>query len=363
MPAMRRIIATPLGRCLQTASIASVGLRNTQFRFQSQGNNGIPRDMRPPADGSATRPASTTAAAHPPSGGAPQPYANGGEAEPSFEPPRKPTEVPKFVKISTNEKGITHLQLARAPVNSLNLEMLQELNQWLLWIGSNDEAKAVVLSSAIPTVFSAGIDLAELYHPKPERLSAFWQSFQELWLILNSFPKPIIGAITGNSPAGGCILAMACDYRIMARGPKGNTAPNRLYRIGLNEAKLGIVAPAWTMPAYAYLLGSRQAERMLQLGETPIAADAQRLGLIDDVVEEEEQAVSMAFEQAERFMAVPQQSRWMARDMMRREYLQMLASDEERNYDTEFVVQLTTSPEVQKNLGTYLDRLKSRTRK
>lgn len=92
-----------------------------------------------------------------------------------------------------------------------------------------------------------------------------------MWLILNSFPKPIIAAITGNSPAGGCIMAMGCDYRIMTSGPSssgsssGATA-NRAYRIGLNEVKLGITAPAWVMPAYSYILGSRRAERMLQLG-------------------------------------------------------------------------------------------------
>ncbi|CAJ1013826.1 Enoyl-CoA hydratase/isomerase, putative [Leishmania shawi] len=233
----------------------------------------------------------------------------------------------------------------------------------MLWLGSNEETKAVVISSAIPTVYSAGLDLAEVHNPNPERISGFWQSFQEMWLIFNSFPKPIIAAVTGNAPAAGCIIAMGCDYRVMARGPKDNTNNNRLYRIGLNETKLGLVAPPWTMPAYAYLLGSRQAERMLQLGETPLADDAHKLGLIDEVAPDEERTIEAAYKQAERFLSVPQQSRWMARDMMRREYLQMLASDEERNYDTEFFTQFVMNPEVQHNLERYLERLKSRSRK
>ncbi|CAJ1013978.1 Enoyl-CoA hydratase/isomerase, putative, partial [Leishmania shawi] len=132
---------------------------------------------------------------------------------------------------------------------------------------------------------------------------------------------------------------------------------------GLNETKLGLVAPPWTMPAYAYLLGSRQAERMLQLGETPLADDAHKLGLIDEVAPDEERTIEAAYKQAERFLSVPQQSRWMARDMMRREYLQMLASDEERNYDTEFFTQFVMNSEVQQNLERYLERLKSRSRK
>ncbi|CBZ29283.1 putative 3,2-trans-enoyl-CoA isomerase, mitochondrial precursor [Leishmania mexicana MHOM/GT/2001/U1103] len=342
---MRRAISSSLTRGACTLGVMSGLFQLTQYRFQSHPPPGVPQGRQ-----------QNLSVAH---AGSKQ----GDDAQPEFEPPKKPTEVPKFVKINTNEKGITNVQLARAPVNSLSLELLQELNQWMLWLGSNEETKAVIISSAIPTVFSAGLDLVEVHNPKPDRIAVFWQGFQEMWLIFNSFPKPIIAAITGNSPAGGCIIAMGCDYRVMARGPKDNTNNSRLYRIGLNETKLGLVAPPWVMPAYAYLMGSRQAERMLQLGDTPVADDAQKLGLIDEVAADEERAIEVAYQQAERFLSVPQQSRWMARDMMRREYLQMLASDEERNYDTEFFTQFVQSPEVQKNLENYLERLKSRSRK
>jgi Delta3-Delta2-enoyl-CoA isomerase len=356
---MRRVLSTSLVRCLSAAGISSAMLCGSQRRLQSQVPPGVPPEMRAPQQQARGEPG----AGQPAAGGPHADHNHNHGPEADFEPPQKPTEVPKFLKIHTNERGVTNVQLARGPVNSLSLEFFQELNQWMLWLGSNDETKAVIVSSAIPTVFSAGLDLAEVHNPKPERLAAFWQGFQEMWLIFNSFPKPIIAAITGNSPAGGCIIAMGCDYRVMARGPKDNNNANRLYRIGLNETKLGLVAPPWTMPAYAYLLGSRQAEKMLQLGETPVAEEAQKLGLIDEVAADDEKALEVAYQQAERFLAVPQQSRWMARDMMRREYLQMLASDEERNYDTEFFTQFVQSPEVQKNLGNYLDRLKSRTRK
>lgn len=288
----------------------------------------------------------------------------------NFPPPQKPSEAPKFISVTSDARGVHTVSFSRPPVNSLHLELLQELNQWMLWMGSAEEIKAIILTSSIPTVFSAGLDLQELHRPQPERLSAFWSAFQETWIILNSFPKPIIAAITGNSPSAGCTIAMGCDYRVMARGPRaaqqqGGAVPNnRLFRIGLNECKLGLVPPAWVMPAYAYILGSpRTAERMLQLGETPTADDALRLGLVDLVVDNEEKVMEAAQRAAERFMAIPQPSRWMARDMMRREYLQMLASEEDRAYDTEFVSQLIASPEVQGSLEAYLERFKNMTRK
>lgn len=294
----------------------------------------------------------------PPGTVAPQPRAEG--APEDFEPPQRPAEPPKMLRIDANERGVTTVELSRAPVNSLSLELLEELNRWMLWLGSDDGCKSVLLTSSIPTVFSAGLDIGEMYNPQPERLRRFWQAFQEAWLILNSFPKPIIAAINGNSPAGGCILSLGADYRLMARHPAGK--PDRLYRIGLNETKLGITAPAWVIPAYAYVLGSRNAERMLQLGETPTADEALKIGLVDAVVEEE-QLRSAAMKEAERFMAIPQQARWMSRDMMRREFLQHIASDEDREYDTQFFVELLMNPEVQKSLETYMARLKGKSAK
>lgn len=303
------------------------------------------------------------------------------EEEEAFQPPQKPTEPPKFITITEDEggkRGIYTVSLARPPVNSLHLDLLQELNSWMLWLGSTEEVKAVILTSAIPTVFSAGLDLQELHRPQQERFISFWTAFQETWIILNSFPHPILAAITGNSPSAGCTLAMGCDYRIMARGPRSATPasssagagtstppppPNRQYRIGLNECKLGLVAPAWVMPAYGYLLGSRRAERMLQLGETPTAEEALQLGLIDQVVESDERVMDAAVRMAERFAAIPKPSRWMARNTMRQEYLDMLASEENRHYDTEFFSNLIGSPEVQGSLEAYLERFKQMSRK
>ena len=76
----------------------------------------------------------------------------------------------------------------------------------------------------------------EIYKSKPERARQFWRTLQDVWLKLYGSNKIYIAAISGHSPAGGCLLAMSCDYRIMSKGP---------YKIGLNETLLGITAPFW----------------------------------------------------------------------------------------------------------------------
>jgi 3,2-trans-enoyl-CoA isomerase len=276
------------------------------------------------------------------------------EAQQPPPPPKQPEKPPTLFKYAVNEKGVLTLKLARAPVNSLNLDLFRELNEWLLWFGYDESVKAVVLTSDIPMVFSAGLDINELYKPNVDRFREFWTNFQEAWMILNTFPKPVVAAITGNSPAGGCVLACCADYRVMAKAPAAN--PERPYRIGLNETKLGIVAPPWVMSSYSYILGTRKAERMLQLGETPTAVEAQALGLVDAVVEEAD-CIPTAIKEAEKLLAIPTEARWMSKDMMRRELFQFMSTEQDRQYDCDFFTQMISNPDVQGNIGKYLERL------
>lgn len=272
------------------------------------------------------------------------------------EPPKKPENPPRYMNITT-EDGITTFAMNRAPVNSLNLEVFEELNDWLMWHSYSDETKAIILTSSLSLVFSAGLDITELHKAKEERFAQFWTAFQEAWLILNTFPKPVIAAINGNSPAGGCVLALCCDYRVMARCPEGK--PDKAYRIGLNETKLGIVAPPWVMKSMKYVIGNRKAERMLQLGETPTAEQALAIGLVDAVVEEN-QVLETAKAEAKKYLAVADEARWMTKDMVRKEVVEELSHPEQRRYDMEFFTQLIQNPEVQKQIEDYLARLRKK---
>lgn len=122
-------------------------------------------------------------------------------------------------------------------------------------------------SQSQPKVFSAGLDIMEMYGKSPERCGVFWKAVQEMWLKLYSSNMVTVAAINvrinptclshfaclsntwskcpacfsspqGSSPAGGCLMSLTCDYRIMADNPR--------YSIGLNETQLGIVAPFWS---------------------------------------------------------------------------------------------------------------------
>ena len=286
------------------------------------------------------------------------------DAEESMTPPepaKKPENPPKFFTYEVDEQGFCTISLSRKPVNSFSLEFFEEFNEWMSWMGDNDEMKAVILTSSIPGVFSAGLDINELHNPKEDRFGFFWSSFQHFFVILNAFPKPLICAINGNSPAGGCIMAIGCDYRIMV--DTDSSAEKRPYRIGLNETKLGIPAPRWVMKRYAEVVGHRNAERMLQLGETPTAVDALKLGLVDEVCSADE-IKAKAILAAKKYASIESNARYMTRRIMREECLAIIGDEEGQRYDIEATGSIISHPDVQKSLTTYLERLsKGRSKK
>jgi enoyl-CoA hydratase/carnithine racemase len=102
-----------------------------------------------------------------------------------------------------------------------------------------------------------------------------WARFFDAVRAIGESPVPVVAAIAGHSPAGGCVLALCCDYRVMAEGP---------FRIGLNETQVGLVAPEGIQHLLRRVVGAYRAERMLIAGEMVDSARAFDIGLVDELV-------------------------------------------------------------------------------
>lgn len=88
--------------------------------------------------------------------------------------------------------------MTRKPVNSLNRELLGELKESLLK-AQNSRSKGVILTSSLPTIFSAGLDIMEMSTTDKNKLSDFWQTLQDTWLTVYSLTIPIAVAINVQS--------------------------------------------------------------------------------------------------------------------------------------------------------------------
>jgi enoyl-CoA hydratase len=127
--------------------------------------------------------------------------------------------------------GLAEVRLDCGKGNALNPSSLRAIGDALAE-AARGGARAVVLTG-YDRFFSTGLDLVSLYELDPASLDAFVRDFDRVMLEVFGFPRPVVAAVNGHAVAGGCILALCADYRILRRGAQ----------IGLNEVKVGVPLP------------------------------------------------------------------------------------------------------------------------
>ncbi len=201
---------------------------------------------------------------------------------------------------------VRELKLARPPANALNSELIAALREQVNAAQSDDGPRALVLSGQ-PRMFSAGLDVAALLKLDRAALHKTWQDFFGVMYAIVTSRIPIAAAITGHSPAGGAVLALFCDYRIMARGD---------FKIGLNEVQVGLMLPSVIHKALAFAVGPRQAERLAVGGLLISPDEAYRVGLIDELTAVED-TVAHALTWAEALIKLPPEAQRRTRAIAR----------------------------------------------
>lgn len=169
---------------------------------------------------------------------------------------------------------IHELRLNRPPVNALNRDLLSALTAAVEAAPKNG-ARGLILSGGVK-VFSGGLDVPEMIKLDREGLKQTWDSFFNTARTLAKSSIPIAAAIAGHSPAGGCVLALCCDYRVMARGP---------FRIGLNETQVGLPVPEAVQYLMRRVVGPHRAERLIVAGAMLESDQAYALGLVDELTD------------------------------------------------------------------------------
>jgi len=257
-----------------------------------------------------------------------------------------------LVNTEIDDANIATLTLNRPPVNSLSLEMCTAISNAIKEVESNKRVQGLVLTSSNPSTLCAGLDLTELHNPDPERLPMFWKSFQQVFLDLYGSRLATIGAIGGNAPAAGCMLAMACDYRIMVASPLEGRPP----LIGLNEARFGIAAPPWLGQLMLRTIGFRQGEMALSLGTLFTPEQALDVGLVDQLVSDEEDVIEMSKKTALSWTQIPPHARVASKMLARKEFVDHLVKT--RDEDVDQFCAFVLNEKIQASLGAYLESLK-----
>ncbi|MGF1533370.1 MAG: enoyl-CoA hydratase/isomerase family protein [Bernardetiaceae bacterium] len=222
-----------------------------------------------------------------------------------------------FLRTEEAGKGLVILTFSRGRSNPMNAQVVSELRQAFQEAATAEDCRAVVLAGQ-ENFFSVGLDVIELYGYDEAEITSFWQNFLALLEDMLRFPKPLVAAITGHSPAGGCVLAIGCDYRVMAEGK---------FQIGLNEIPVGIMLPESIFEVYRFWIGSRKAYQYLMEGKLLTPEEAAEVGLVDALVPAE-QVIERAIAQAQMYMRFEPSTWRKSKANLRRDLLQRMSSSE-----------------------------------
>jgi enoyl-CoA hydratase len=181
--------------------------------------------------------------------------------------------------IYDHREGIVRITINRPAVrNALNSVTMGELLAAFDQVKNDTEARVVVLTGSGDKAFVAGADINELATLTPVAAKQYSLTGQAVFDRIEQLGKPVIAAVNGYALGGGCELAMACTFRIASE--------NAVF--GQPEVKLGIIPGYGGTQRLARLVGPGHAAQLLVTGEMVGAQQALRIGLINQVVTQQE---------------------------------------------------------------------------
>jgi len=234
------------------------------------------------------------------------------------------------------------VRMAHGKANAFDLEFCRGLRNLFRELRS-DPARAVVLTGS-GSIFSAGVDLLRLRDGGAAYATEFVREIDALFAEVVRFPRPVVAAVNGHAVAGGCVLAQACDHRILAEGPG---------TMGVPELRVGVPYPPVAFALMRAAVGPSALARVVYGGETFGTAEALALGLVDETCPPGA-LYDRAMEVAGRLAAIPRPSFEITKRQVRDSVLRAAAGD--APVRIEETTAAWNHPEVRAALAEYVRR-------
>src|SRR5687767_6049212 len=170
------------------------------------------------------------------------------------------------------------LRLDKGRGNSIDEPLVRELTQAARDLGADRSARGVLLTSAHPKLFCPGLDLVTLVELDRASMERFMLLFAEMVWALFGLPKPMVAGVNGHAVAGGCILALTADHRVLRRGGA---------QIGLNEVRVGLSLPWSVCELLRASIPPNALTQVALLGRNFADDEAVRVGLVDELADAE----------------------------------------------------------------------------
>lgn len=170
------------------------------------------------------------------------------------------------------DDGILTLRLAHGKASALDVELLEAMGRELEDLGG---ARAVVLTGT-GSIFSAGVDLFRIVDGGEAYVDRFYPLLSTFVRAVFTLPVPVVAAVNGHAIAGGGVMALAADYRVMADGNG---------RMGVPEVVVGVPFPAAALEVVRFAVAPDRVQALIYTGRTVPPRDALAQGMVDEVVD------------------------------------------------------------------------------
>jgi enoyl-CoA hydratase len=241
-----------------------------------------------------------------------------------------------------HRSGVTIVRLRHGKVNALDLELLQAVTAAMRDV---EQDGAVVITGA-GSAFSAGVDLQRIVAGGRSYVREFLPALSGAFMAIFDHPGPVVAAINGHAIAGGCVIAAACDVRVMSQG-----------KIGLAELNVGVPFPASAMELLRHAIGPA-AGRLVLTGALLDASQALSIGLVHDI-DVPDALLDSALGRAQEMAQVPAEVFSFTKRQLQQPARDRIAA---RSGDDEAVLGMWSSTRTRDAIAGYLDALKQRPR-
>ncbi|SRR6266542_6782237 len=242
----------------------------------------------------------------------------------------------------THRGAVAILTMAYGKANLFDLEFCGALD------AAFERCRPASISAVVITgrgsIFSGGVDLVRVMNEGQPYIDAFLPVMSRTFETIFAFPKPVVAAVNGHAIAGGCILACAADYRLMARGGG---------RIGVPELVVGVPFPTVPFEIVRFTVAPQHLATLIYEGETLVADAAAERGFVDAAVDAD-RLLDDAIAAAGRLAARPAVAFAMTKNQLRAGALERMRDGAERvDPNTQ---QLWSAPETVAAIRSYVER-------
>jgi enoyl-CoA hydratase len=243
--------------------------------------------------------------------------------------------------LDTEERsGVSVLRLQHGKVNALDLELVRAITAAM---GTVAPERAVVITGA-GSAFSAGVDLRRIVEGGEAYVREFLPALAEMFMAVFCHPGPVLAAVNGHAIAGGCVIAAACDVRMMSQGT-----------IGLAELSVGVPFPPEGMEVLRHAVGPA-AGRLVLTAALLDAPAAKTAGLIHEI-ESPQMLLDSVLTRAQSMLRTPAEVFSFTKRQWQQPALDRIA---ERKDEAEAVVAMWASRRTLEAIAAYVDALGKR---